>query len=175
MIQTPRLLVRPWCDADRAAFAAMGRDPEVMRYLGPLMTRADSDAGVDRMLAAQARDGFCFWAVEQRDDGAFVGFCGLKRVDFAGVLNGTVEIGWRLRRESWGLGLASEAARAVCDWGFANGLARIVSFTATGNLASQRVMQRIGMVRRADLDFDHPVLAAGDPLRRHVVYDIEPA
>ena len=174
MIETARLRVRPWRDSDRAPFAAMGQDAEVMRYLGPPLSHAASDAAVDRMIAAQAAQGFCFWALEQKSDGAFIGFCGLLPATFDAVPANSIEAGWRLRRAAWGQGLASEAARAVLDWGFANGIDRIIAFTTVTNLPSQRVMQRIGMVRRADLDFDHPRLVADDPLRPHVVYEATP-
>ena len=174
MIETARLLVRPWRDSDRAPFAEMGQDLDVMRYLGPPLSRDASDAAIDRMIAAQAANGFCFWALEQKTDDAFIGFCGLLPVTFDAVPAGSIEAGWRLRRASWGLGLASEAARAALDWGFTHGIARIIAFTTVTNLPSQRVMQRTGMVRRADLDFDHPRLAADDPLRPHVVYEATP-
>lgn len=171
MIETTRLILRPPQPRDRAAFADMGQDPQVMRYLGPCLNRAQSDATIDRLITAQAQHGFCFWAVEQKSDGAFIGLCGLLPVDFAGPLANSIEIGWRLRRESWGLGLASEAARASLDWGFAHGIDHIISFTTVANLASQRVMQRIGMQRQPGLDFDHPLLAAADPLRPHIVFE----
>lgn len=174
MIETARLIIRPPAERDRAPFAEMSRDPEVMANLGPPMDRAASDAALDRMTAAHAAHGFAFWALEQKSDGAFVGLCGLLPVHFSELPADSIEIGWRLRRASWGAGLASEAARAVLDWGFARGMPAIIAFTATRNLASQRVMQRIGMARRADLDFDHPRLAADDPLRRHIVYEALP-
>ena len=174
MIETARLRIRPWRERDRAPFAEMGQDAEVMRYLGPPLSREASDAAIDRMVAAQAANGFCFWALEQKADGAFIGFCGLLPVTFDAVPAGSLEAGWRLRRASWGQGFASEAARASLGWGFAHGIARIIAFTTVTNLPSQRVMQRTGMVRRADLDFDHPRLAAYDPLRPHVVYEATP-
>ncbi len=174
MIATARLLLRDWRDADRAPFAAMSADPEVMRYLAPLQSRAEVDAAVDRMVAHQAARGFCFWAVERCEDGAFLGFCGLKRVDLTATpISGGVEIGWRLRRDAWGAGYAREAAAAALDWGFGNGgLAQIVAMTNHANSRSWGLMERLGMIRRPDLDFDHPGLAAGDPLRPHIVYAI---
>lgn len=175
MIETTRLILRPWRDDDRAPFAAMGQDAEVMRHLGPLLDRAGSDAIVDRLIAMQAVLGHCFWALERRDNGAFIGFCGLKMapLGIAG-LSGVPEIGWRLARAAWGQGFASEAAQASLDWGWREGFGRIVSMTVPANVRSQAVMTRIGMRRRADLDFDHPNLAEGNPLRPHVAFDITP-
>lgn len=173
MIETARLILRPWRDDDRASFAAMGADAEVMQHLGPPVDRAGSDAIVDRLMAIQAVLGHTFWAVERRDTGAFIGFCGLKMapLGIAG-LSGFPEIGWRLARAAWGQGFASEAAQASLDWGWSHGFARIVAMTVPANTRSQAVMQRIGMQRRPDLDFDHPLLAADNPLRPHIATEI---
>lgn len=174
MIATERLILRDWRDGDRAPFAGMVADPEVMRCLGPLQDRAAADAGVDRMIAHQAAHGFCFWAIERRDDAAFLGFCGLKRVDLTGTpIAGEVEIGWRLRRDAWGAGYAREAAVATLAWGFGDGgLQRIVAMTNLANTRSWGLMERLGMTRRPDLDFDHAALDRDDPLRPHIVYAI---
>ncbi len=173
MIETARLIIRPWRDDDRAPFAAMSADAEVMQHLGPTMDRAGSDAVVDRLIALQAVLGHTFWAVERRDTGAFIGFCGLKMapLGIAG-LSGFPEIGWRLARSAWGQGFASEVARASLDWGWQKGMTRIVAMTVPANTRSQAVMQRIGMQRRPNLDFDHPLLAPGNPLRPHIATEI---
>lgn len=174
-IATARLWLRPWTDTDRAPFAAMGADPHVMRYLGPLQTRAETDAAIDRQIASQAEDGFAFWAIERLDDHAFLGFCGLKRITIRGPLDGEVEIGWRLRRDAWGQGYAFEAARASRDHGFLYlGLPHLFAFTVQANTRSWRLMERIGMTRLDNLAFDHPALAVDDPLRPHIVYGIGP-
>ncbi len=174
MIATARLILRDWVDGDRAPFAAMLADPEVMRFLGPPLDRAAADLAVDRQRAHAAEHGFTFWAVERRADAAFLGFCGLRRVDLAGTpVDGEVEIGWRLRRDVWGQGFAREAAEAALADGFALGLPRIVAFTVPANLRSWGLMERLGMTRRDDLAFDHPRLAEDDPLRPHIVYSKE--
>lgn len=173
MIETDRLIIRPWRDADRAPFAAMGQDPDVMRHLGPLMNRAESDAVVDRLIAIQAVLGHTFWALQRRDGGEFTGFCGLKMMPMGiAGLSGTPEIGWRLPRAAWGQGFASEAARACLAWGWRQGMTRIAAMTTADNSRSQAVMRRIGMIGRPDLAFDHPALAADDPLRPHVAFEI---
>ncbi len=171
MIETARLIIRPWVEADRAPFAAMGADPEVMAHFPGLLSRADSDAMVDRIMAMMADQGFGMWAVARRDTGGFIGFCGLNRVNFPCPVENEVEIGWRLARTAWGQGFAREAAQACLDWGFAHGLTRIVSFTVPGNHRSWGLMQRLGMTRRADLDFDHPRVADDSPLKPHIVYE----
>lgn len=172
MIDTTRLILRDWRDADRAPFTAMSADPEVMRYLAPLQSRAEVDAAFNRYVARTA-DTFHPWAVERRADDAFLGSCGLNRVDHgASPVNGEVEVGWKFRRDAWGQGFAREAASAALAYGFAAGLSRIVAFTVPQNVASRGLMERLGMTRRPDLDFDHPGLAATDPLRPHIVYAV---
>ena len=171
MIETERLILRPWREADVAPFRAMSRDPEVMRYLGPLTDEATSRAGYERMVAIEAEVGFCFWAIERKDAAAFIGFCGL--LPGTSPIEGEIEIGWRLARNAWGQGYAREAAAAALDWGWANlDTQSIVAITVPANVRSWGLMERIGMTRVVDGDFDHPNLAAGDPLRRHLLYRI---
>jgi RimJ/RimL family protein N-acetyltransferase len=172
MIITPRLILRQWRDSDLDPWAALNADPEVMRHFPAVHTRLESDA-----MAAGNRDyidqyGFGLWAVECASDGQFLGFVGLKRLSGINPLAPAVEAGWRLSRQAWGQGYATEAAAAAMADGFERlGLERIVAFTASQNLPSQAVMTRLGMTRREDLDFDHPALPAGHRLSRHLVWE----
>lgn len=171
VIETERLILRNWRAEDFAPFAALNADPDVMRHFPSTLTADESDAMAARSRAHIDQQGYGLWAVERRSDGAFLGFTGLMALKDSSPLFPGVEIGWRLTRSAWGLGYASEAARASLADGFARlGLAEIVAFTATTNAPSQAVMRRIGMARREDLDFDHPALPKGHPLERHVVY-----
>jgi len=172
-LMTDRLVLRGWTAPDRDAFAAMNVDPEVMRFFPAVQSRAESHAMVDRIQASFESDGCGLWALERRDDGAFVGFTGLLRVGDGLPVSGEVEVGWRLTRSAWGQGLATEAARAALRYGFeTGGLHDAMSMTAQINVPSRRVMERLGMVRDRSADFDHPRLLADSPLRRHVVYRI---
>jgi RimJ/RimL family protein N-acetyltransferase len=166
---TPRLVLRPWRPSDRAPFAAMCADPVVMRFLGGVLTRAESDAYVARAEAHLAETGFGKWAVEAPGVASFIGAVGLSRVRFEASFTPAVEVAWRLDPRFWGQGYATEAARAGIADGFTRvGLTEIVALTALGNAASQGVMQRLGMTRAKE--FDHPLLAAESPLRRHVLF-----
>lgn len=171
MIETERLILRSWRQADVEPFHAMGRDPEVMRFLGSLASRDDAQAAHDRMVACQEEHGLCFWAVERRADAAFIGFCGLK--PGKPPIEGEVEIGWRLARDAWGQGYAREAAAASLAWGWARrNVASIVAMTVPANVRSWGLMERLGMRRVTKGDFNHPDLAPGNPLRRHTLYRI---
>lgn len=171
-LRTERLLLRGWRADDRAAFAAMNADPEVMAHLqGPASPEA-SDAFVDRIEAHWNTHGWGLWALEIPSVTPFIGYVGLWPADYLGGPP-TVEVGWRLARRFWGRGYATEAARAALRFGFAEvGLDEIVSFTVPQNERSRRVMERIGLMRDPEADFDHPrVDARAYPdLVRHVLY-----
>jgi RimJ/RimL family protein N-acetyltransferase len=170
-LTTPRLLLRTWSDEDLAPFAAMNADPQVMEFFPKPLDRAESDAIVARIRAHFARHGFAQWAVEVPGVADFIGFVGLSIPRFEAHFTPCVEVGWRLAREHWGRGYATEAARAVLEYGFRDlALEEIVSFTTVANTRSRAVMERIGMTRSPDDDFDHPAVPEGHPLRRHVLY-----
>ncbi|BEV02347.1 GNAT family N-acetyltransferase [Novosphingobium olei] len=173
MIETPRLLLRPWREGDVTPFHAICADPVVMATLGPVMSLAETQALVERCMAMQAQDGHCFWAMERREDARLIGWCGVIR-GTAGPVAGKAEIGWRLASDCWGHGYASEAARATVDWVFANLRDDAAwAITHVGNTRSRAVMERLGMAYQPGLDFDHPRLAADDPLLRHVTYRLD--
>jgi RimJ/RimL family protein N-acetyltransferase len=174
MIETARLILRPWRASDLPLFAEQNADPVVMRYLVGPLTRAASDAYAARAEQHLAETGFCKWAVEAPGVAPFIGAVGLSRVTFAASFTPAVEVAWRLHRRYWGRGYATEAARAAIADGFTRvGLTEIVALTTLDNMASQRVMQRLGMTRT--VAFDHPGVAADSPLRRHVLYRLSRA
>jgi RimJ/RimL family protein N-acetyltransferase len=170
-IRTERLLLRGWRDADREPFAALNADAAVMAHFPSTHSRAASDRLLDATVDGWIANGFGLWALERLADGAFLGFTGLSRPSFEAHFTPAVEVGWRLARDAWGQGYATEAAEAALRFGFENlGLAEIVSFTVPANVRSRAVMERLGMTHDATDDFDHPKLPEGHPLRRHVLY-----
>ena len=159
-IETERLILRDWRECDRAPWAAMNADARVREFYPGLLTAEQSDASMAFFMEHQAREGFTFWALEEKATGAFAGFTGLLRADFEADFTPCVEIGWRLAVPFWGRGLATEAARASFNFGFdALGLPEIVAFATFNNLRSHRVMERLGMTRDAAEDFIHPEMA----------------
>jgi RimJ/RimL family protein N-acetyltransferase len=173
--ETPRLALRVWQQRHRAPFAAMNADAQVMRYFAAPLSAAQSDASVDGWLGQFAAQGWSNWAVELLASGEFIGFIGLSVPRRALPFCPCVEIGWRLKRSAWGMGYATEGAKACLRVGFERlGLDEIVSFTALANRPSVAVMQRIGM-RDARADFEHPALPEGHPLRPHCLYRISRA
>lgn len=171
VLTTPRLVLRPWRDADLDGFAALNADPVVMEHFPSTLTRAESDATAARVRDDFARRGYGPWAVEVPGVADFIGFVGLSVPRFEAHFTPCVEVGWRLARAHWGKGYATEAARAALDFGFrVLDLHEIVAFAVPGNARSRAVMARLGMSRAEADDFDHPGVSAGHPLRRHVLY-----
>jgi RimJ/RimL family protein N-acetyltransferase len=172
-LRTDRLRLRRWLPGDRAPFAALNADPRVTEHLPKGLSREESDSLAARIEAHFDRHGFGLWAVEICGAAPFAGFLGLSVPAFEAHFTPCVEIGWRLGAEHWGYGYATEGGRAALAFGFeALGLQEVVSFTVPANARSRRVMERIGMTCVPADDFDHPLLPAGHPLRRHVLYRV---
>ena len=151
-LNTPRLLLRQWRDADRPAWAALNADPEVREFLGPPLTRADSDAALELFRDELAARDWGWWALELRETGELIGMAGLDPVDDEMPFTG-VELGWRLSRAHWGFGYATEAARAAMTHGFeARRFPELLAIAAVGNSRSQAVMRRLGMTHVQDFD-----------------------
>ena len=173
-IETARLLLRNWREADIDPFDRHTNTEAVMRWLGGVQTREQlEDAMRNRIMRWQEERGFTFWAVERKADGELLGFCGIKIADTVGApVEGMYEVGWRLREDAWGQGYAKEAAIASLDFAFDRlGADRVVALTCIQNEASWGLMERIGMTRRPELDYDDERFPALNPT---IVYDIRP-
>lgn len=172
VIETGRLVLRAWRAEDLQPFHAICSDPQVMATLGPPLSLDETAALIARVEAQDAEHGPTFWALERKEDARLIGWCGVIRGN-AGPVDGKAEIGWRLASHCWGSGYATEAARASVSWLFANLPDDAAwAITSLGNHRSRAVMERLGMANHPELDFDHPRIAEGDPLRRHVTYSI---
>lgn len=175
ILETPRLVLRNWRPDDRDLFREINRDPKVMEFFPLRRTPEEADALLARLTAMVAETGLGFYAVESKDLAEPIGFCGLSRANLAPLLpDDTVEIGWRLATRFWGQGYITEAAAALIEFGFAaKDLCEIVSFAVKDNRRSIAVMERLGMRRDPDGDFDHPRVPDSQPhLKRHVLYRI---
>ena len=172
-LHTDRLLLRCWRPEDRGAFAAINADPRVMEFLGEPLSRERSDLLADWIEERFRSQGFGFWALELPGQEPFIGMAGLNVPRFDAPFMPAVEVGWRLDPRYWHCGYATEAAHAALEFAFGPlGLDEVVAFTAQGNIRSRKVMERLGMHRDRGDDFDHPMVAQGSGLRRHVLYRI---
>jgi RimJ/RimL family protein N-acetyltransferase len=170
-LTTDRLVLRQWRPEDVEPFVAMNADPAVMTYFAATLPRLESELFLARIQQAWDRDGFGLWAVERREDGAWLGMTGLAAPSFEAPFTPCVEVGWRYPVGAWGHGYATEAARAAVAFGFQTlGLEEILSWTTVANQRSRAVMERIGMTHDPADDFDHPRLPVGHPIRPHVLY-----
>jgi len=167
---TERLHLRRWSKGDREAFHALNADPVVMSTIGPVMSRQESDAFMDRIEQRFDEYGFGLWCVAA--EGEALGFTGFMVPWF----REGVEIGWRIRSGSWGKGYAPEAARECLRVGFDSlGFGEVISFTSRSNTNSRTVMEKIGLQHDPVGDFDHPGVPVGSPLREHVLYRLAAA
>lgn len=170
-VATPRLILRQWQESDAEPFAAMVADPQVMEFFPSTMTREKSDEMRTRCRDMLTERGWGIWAVELRETGGFIGFVGLHTPGYDLPFTPCVEIAWRLKRDAWGKGYCTEAARAVLDAGFNQlGLKEIVAYTALPNVRSEAVMKKLGMVCSPKENFMHPMLEEGHWLREHCLY-----
>jgi RimJ/RimL family protein N-acetyltransferase len=153
----------------------MNADPVVMHYFEAPLTRQQSDEAFERYLAAFDREGFSFFAAIRRDTGEFIGTIGLQtmRDQVPDLPQPAVEIGWRLAQSAQGKGLATEGSQAIVDFAFNQlHLSEVVAITAIPNQPSRRVMEKLGMTHRPELDFDHPRVPTGHQYQRHTLYSL---
>lgn len=173
VIETERLVLRPWRESDLEPFARLNADPRVMEYFPSILSRKESDDLASRISSKLKEQGWGLWAVSILDVANFVGFIGLAEPSFHAHFTPAVEVGWRLCFDHWGKGYATEGAKAVLKHGFETlNFNEIVSFTTVQNMRSRRIMEKIGMHHDPKDDFDYPKLLKGHPLRRHVLYRI---
>ncbi len=175
ILETERLILREWQDKDIPAFAAMNQDPKVMEFFPAMLTPEETASRVDWQRRHFKEHGFCCFAVELKTTGEFIGFVGLAIPIFTAHFTPCVEIGWRIASPHWNQGYATEAAKSLLQVAFEKyGLTEVVSFTASINKPSIRVMEKIGMIRNPADDFDHPSIAKDHRLSRHVLYRFTP-
>ena len=177
LLETERLVLRDWREEDWPVFFEHTNTPDVMRWLAGVMDADGEAMQRQRIESCAAQHGHCFWAMQRKDDGGplsgeFLGFCGLKRSDAPkSPVAGMVEIGWRMRQDAWGHGYAKEGAMASLRAGFEQfGAQEIIALTIIENEASWGLMQRLGMRRRTDLDFDE--LRYTGKFRKAIVHTI---
>lgn len=172
-LETKRLKLRPWKKEDLSPFAEMNADPTVMEFFPKTYTYEDSLAEFFRINIHFEKYGWGLWTVELKKENKFIGFIGLHHVNFKAHFTPAIEIGWRLKKEYWGKGYATEGALKVLEYGFNTlKLKEIVSFTTDKNIRSQSVMKRIGMKNNPKDNFIHPNLPKNHRLAKHVLYRI---
>ncbi len=173
-VETSRLILRDWIEADLEPFRRLNADEEVMRYFPAILSSEETNAFYEAIQSEIKECGFGLYAVEVKDSNEFIGFIGFHRATFQADFTPCIEIGWRLKKEAWGKGYATEGASACLEYGFSElGLQEVYSFTADMNRPSQNVMIKAGM--SFVKVFDHPRLTDSSPLKKHVLYRVESA
>jgi len=172
-IKTDRLFLRQWKEEDFKYFAQMSSDSDVMAFYPNKLSETESNSMAKKIQSLIAERGWGFWAVEVLSNNKFVGFVGLHKPHYELPFNPCVEIGWRLSKEHWGKGYATEAGEASLDFAFENlKLNEVFSFASVGNRKSRAVMERLNMINM-NSNFNHPIIPDGNPLKEHVLYKID--
>ena len=172
LFKSERLGFRKWRSSDLAPFAQMNADSEVMEFFPAVMSPQETQQMIERIQAQFDRQGYGLYAVDQLATRSFIGFIGFIYQEFEAFFTPCVEIGWRLRRAAWNQGFATEGAERCLAYGFeALNFQEVYSITALPNKKSERIMQKIGMAKAGE--FEHPKIADGHWLKRHVLYKKE--
>lgn len=158
VLETERLVARTITPSDAALQDRVLNTPAVMEHLGGVKELHEIEAKHAKGMALYAREGFSFLMLIEKGTGEMVGHCGIKRVDHPNAPNsGDHEVGWLIREDRWRRGYAYEAMVAVIDWAFGRvGAPHVVALTSETNVGSWKLMEKLGMERRADLDFTDP-------------------
>lgn len=172
MIETDRLVLRSWGEGDLVPFSKMNSDKAVMEYLPKCLSYDETVQFYHRIVDEHKTFGYGLYAVALKSTGKFIGYTGFHNFDFDAEFSPGIEIGWRLAKEYWNQGYATEAAKACIDYARSRRMFdKIYSFTSVSNLRSERVMQKIGMEHEGF--FQHPSLPDGHRLKEHTFYKLK--
>lgn len=170
IFQSKRLGFRRWKETDLTPFAEMNRDKAVMEYYPKMKSREETETFISRIESVFEEHGYGLYAVDELVSGEFIGYIGFWWITFDSPYTPFTEIGWKLKKDRWNLGYATEGAEACLHFGFDHlGLSEVYSMTSKINLRSERIMQKIGMKKITE--FDHPNIEDGSPLKTHVLYN----
>ena len=174
IIETKRLILRTWDNNDINDYYLLNQDPKVIEFLLKTSSVEQAKEFIESMNHQFHAYGYTIFAVEEKKTDKLIGFTGLNTPEWHSCFTPCVEIAWRLSSKFWGNGYATEAAKAVLDYGFKEcGLKEILAWTVPANLRSIRVMEKIGMERDIDGDFNHPDVPEGHELLKHILYRID--
>ena len=170
--ETERLILRTVGEGDEAEHARLLNSATIMRHIGGPMEPTDIEQRHAKQMASQAAHGFSFVFAIEKATGEMVGYLGIKRVENPRAPNvGDHEIGWKIREDRWRRGYAEEAMCAVLEWAFDRlHLPYVVALTSEANEGSWRLMEKLGMTRRPELDFEVPDYPPED--RRTIQYSL---
>lgn len=170
IIETERLLLRNWSKSDEEPFSKMNSDPEVMKFFPSILTKDESDGLIQRIKIKQEEFGFCYFAAVEKETNDFLGFIGYMYQDYPFKYTPFIDIGWRLKKEAWGKGYATEGAAASIEHARNQGLSEIYSVAVHKNHASFNVMKKIGM---KEIDtIDHPKISKESGLNPCKIYHL---
>lgn len=166
-----RLGFRSWMDSDLNELAELNASPEVMEHFPKPLSRQESKEMLQRLQNHFEERGHCYFATEILETGELIGFIGLAYQTYDTDFNPSVDIGWRIKKSSWGFGYATEGAKRCLEYAFTTlKLDRVIATCTTDNKPSESVMQKIGMKRKKT--FIHPLLKEYKALEKCLLYEI---
>jgi len=169
---TERLVLRQWQESDYMPFSRMNADPVVMEYYPSTLSEDESNAMADKLKGLISEQSWGFWAIETKNEKEFIGFVGLHKPTYDLPVSPCIEVGWRLAKEYWGRGYATEAAKESLRFAFEElDIGEVYSFASVSNKKSRSVMERLSMSDTRN-NFEHPIIPEGHSLREHVLYKI---
>ncbi|UCE70307.1 MAG: GNAT family N-acetyltransferase [Flavobacteriaceae bacterium] len=174
LFSSDRLGFRNWMDSDLPDFIRLNADPEVMEYFPRPLTPEETMASMERFQRQFSVKGYTYFAADLLQTGEFIGFIGLSWQDYQAPFTPATDIGWRLLKEFWGKGYATEGAKQCLEFAFENlNLEEVVSVCPATNLRSELVMKKIGMQEMGK--FEHPGLLGLPRLNPCVWYELKKA
>lgn len=171
IFKSERLGFRDWLKTDIEIMAEINSDSAVMEFFPCIQSKEHTIEFVDRMKKQLAEKGFCYFAVSKLENNEFIGFIGLSEKTFESDFTPCIDIGWRIKREEWNNGFATEGAKKCLDYAFTQlSVEKINAIAPKINLKSEQVMKKIGM--RKVKNFNHPMMADNEKLQECVLYEI---
>ena len=172
IFKSTRLGFRNWISEDLEEFAEMNKDLDVMEHFPKPLSRTQSEKLMKRMQVHYEKNGYTYFETKRLDTGELIGFIGLAYQEYKTEFTPAIDIGWRLKKDAWGRGYATEGALRCLTFGFNElGIKKIVSTCTIGNKKSENVMRKIGMKKMGE--FNHPELTEFPDFRRCIWYEIE--
>lgn len=171
LFKSERLGFRNWLKKDIKLMAEINSDLEVMKFFPNLLSRKQTIQFIERMKAQLKEKRFCYFAVDKLENSEFIGFIGLSEQTFAADFTPCIDIGWRLKRQEWFKGFATEGAKKCIEYAFKQlELETIYAIAPKINVRSVQVMKKIGMKKVKT--FEHPKLAGNEQLQECVLYEL---
>ena len=171
IFKSERLGFRNWTSEDLEEFAKLNSDEEVMEHFPKTLSKNEVEIFIDRLEKHFDKNGFTYYATEILETKEFIGMIGLAFQEYKTKFTPAIDIGWRLKRNAWGKGYATEGAKRCLEYAFNElDINKIISVCTIHNKKSEKVMKKIGMTKKGE--FNHPEMIKNPEYEKHHCYEI---